>query len=97
LPRFFSKKRVLSFLKSIEGKMDDKHITVSAEWDPEAGVFVAQSPDVPGLATEAATAEQLVEKLRDMIPELFALNGSHPPGAYCVEIAYTTAFIPRCG
>jgi Domain of unknown function (DUF1902) len=30
---------------------------------------------VPGLATEADTVEQLLEKLRVMIPELLAENG----------------------
>lgn len=43
---------------------------VQADWDPEAGVWVATSEDVPGLATEAETIEALTEKLRVMIPEL---------------------------
>ena len=30
---------------------------------------------VPGLATEAKTAEALVEKLKTLIPELLSLNG----------------------
>ena len=47
---------------------DTYHIQV--DWDPEAGVWVATSEDVPGLATEAETIEALTEKLRVMIPEL---------------------------
>jgi len=43
---------------------------IQADWDPEAGVWVATSEDVPGLATEAETIEALTEKLRVMIPEL---------------------------
>jgi predicted RNase H-like HicB family nuclease len=47
---------------------------VQADWDPEAGVWVATSDDVPGLATEAPTVEALTEKLRTMIPELLEAN-----------------------
>ncbi len=48
---------------------------VRAEWDAEAGVRVATSDDVPGLATESETIEALIEKLRVMIPELLSANG----------------------
>ena len=48
---------------------------VHAEWDEEARVWVASSDDVPGLATEADTAEALVEKLKGLIPELLQANG----------------------
>ena len=48
---------------------------VHAEWDDEALVWVASSDDVPGLVTEAATTEELIAKLKVMIPELMALNG----------------------
>jgi predicted RNase H-like HicB family nuclease len=47
---------------------------IHADWDPEAGVWVATSHDVPGLATEASTLEALAEKLRTMIPELLEAN-----------------------
>ena len=46
-----------------------------ADWDPEANVWVADSNDVPGLATEAATVEGLMAKLEIMIPELLESNG----------------------
>lgn len=48
---------------------------VRAEWDQEAGVWVATSDDVPGLATEAETLEMLSVKLNSMIPELLDANG----------------------
>jgi predicted RNase H-like HicB family nuclease len=48
---------------------------VRAEWDGEAGVWVASSDDVPGLATGADTFEELIEKLRVVIPELLEENG----------------------
>jgi len=47
---------------------------VDADWDSEAGVWVATSDDVPGLATEAPTVEALAEKLRIVIPELLEAN-----------------------
>jgi predicted RNase H-like HicB family nuclease len=48
---------------------------VEADWDPDAGVWVATSADVPGLATEAETIENLTHRLRTMIPELLEANG----------------------
>ena len=50
-------------------------IQVTAIWDEEARVWVAESEDVPGLITEAETLEQLVLKLESMVPELLELNG----------------------
>ena len=50
-------------------------LTVRAEWDPAAGVWVAESDDVPGLVTEAETLERLIERLCMLVPELFELNG----------------------
>jgi len=49
-------------------------IVVHAFWDEEAGVWVAQSDDVPGLVTEADTTEALLAKLKVMIPELLEEN-----------------------
>lgn len=50
-------------------------LEITAEWDTEAGAWVATSDDVPGLVTEAETMEVLLARLRIMIPELLALNG----------------------
>ena len=49
-------------------------LTVYARWDDKAKVWVATSEDVPGLATEAATADELIKKLEVMIPELIEEN-----------------------
>ena len=49
-------------------------IIIRAIWDAKAKVWVAESQNVPGLATEAATIEALTAKLRDIIPELLILN-----------------------
>ena len=48
---------------------------VLAQWDSEAGVWVAESDDVPGLVAEAESPNLLREKLRVLIPELLELNG----------------------
>jgi len=48
---------------------------VRAEWDGEAAVWVASSDDVPGLATGADSLEELIEKLKIVIPELLEENG----------------------
>jgi len=49
-------------------------MSVYGSWDEEAGVWVASSDDLPGLATEADTLDHLVEKLKLMIPELLEAN-----------------------
>ncbi len=56
-----------------------KILFIRAEWDAEAGVWVATSDDVPGLATEAETLEALSLKLESMVPELLDANG-YPDG-----------------
>ena len=48
---------------------------VLALWDAEAGVWVAESEDVPGLVAEADSPNVLAQKLRTLIPELLELNG----------------------
>lgn len=48
---------------------------VSARWDSEGGVWVAESEDVPGLVAEAESPNALASKLRVLIPELLELNG----------------------
>lgn len=59
--------------------MSDRSYNVTATWDAEASVWVATSDDVPGLVAEAATPEELQEKLRALVPELLDLNGHLTP------------------
>jgi hypothetical protein len=50
-----------------------KTIIVRAEWDEEAGVWVAEGSDLPAgfaLATGAATLEELEAKLPGMVQDL---------------------------
>ena len=59
---------------------------VRAEWDDEAKVWVATSDDVPGLATEAETMEELSKKLEVMIPELLTENRYLDAGEISYEV-----------
>jgi hypothetical protein len=49
-------------------------VKIPAEWDEEAGVWVAESGNLPGLVTEAETVEVLLDKLRTMVPELLSYS-----------------------
>lgn len=53
----------------------DRTLSVLAQWDAEAGVWAAASNDVPGLAAEAASLDELFRDLQLLIPELLELNG----------------------
>ena len=62
-------------------KMPEYSYTVRAEWDAESSTWVATSEDVPGLVTGADTLEELVEKLRVLVPEMLEANGVLPADA----------------
>ena len=47
-----------------------KKFLVEAEWDKEAELWVATSPDIPGLVLQARTDDEIVRKLRLVIPSL---------------------------
>jgi predicted RNase H-like HicB family nuclease len=53
----------------------------------EAEVWVASSDDVPGLATGADAFEELIAKLKVVIPELLEENGLLSPGTDEVPFA----------
>jgi len=50
-------------------------IVVHADWDPDAGVWVATTRDLRGLVTEAETIEALRAKLPGMIHDLLEEYG----------------------
>jgi hypothetical protein len=59
--------------------MEDKErgageFAVQFSWDAEAGVWTAESADVPGLALEDASFDALTARVRAAIPELVELN-----------------------
>jgi predicted RNase H-like HicB family nuclease len=45
-------------------------IVVRAIWDTEASVWTAESCDLPGLVTEAASLDELDAKLPDLVRDL---------------------------
>jgi predicted RNase H-like HicB family nuclease len=60
---------------------------ITVEWDDEARVWVALSDQVPGLATGAETLEELIAKLKVVIPELLVENGILPADTDSVAFA----------
>jgi hypothetical protein len=55
-------------------------LLILAEWDGDADIWSATSEDVPGLAIEADSIENLLNKLSSMIPELLVANKvDYPP------------------
>ena len=52
----------------------DRKLVVTAQWDAEAGVWVATSDDIPGLVTEAATLDDLIKRVVAVAPELLEDN-----------------------
>ena len=64
-----------------------REYTVKAIWDDEAHVFTVIDSNVPGLAAEAATYEELLSCLQIIIPELLELNGdTSPVGRVPIEL-----------
>ena len=45
-------------------------VEVTAFWDTESAVWVAQSDNIPGLFTEADTLEDLISRLKALVPKL---------------------------
>lgn len=62
------------------------HVKVTAFWDPEADVWVAESADVPGLVMEAETLPALATELEGMIPEMLRANGIAAKGEISFDI-----------
>lgn len=56
-----------------------KKAEIHAFWDEEAKVWYAESEDIPGLVTEAATQQELLLKIKAIIPDLLELNGMKTP------------------
>lgn len=49
--------------------------TIRAEYDPEARVWWSVDSDVPGLAVDAATLEEVAAKAGTMLPDLLTIHG----------------------
>lgn len=55
-----------------EVSMSGHLILVRATWDDEVKVWVAESPDLPGLVTEAKSLDELDRKLPGLILDLLS-------------------------
>ena len=58
----------------------------------ETGVYVGTSDDIPGLTLEAATQEELIGAIQDIVPELLIHNCKIPEekiGEMWIEVAYS--------
>lgn len=54
-------------------------ITVDAHWVGDDGVWIATSPDVPGLVVEGATWTTMIHEVRLVLPELLDMAGTREP------------------
>ena len=52
-----------------------RDITIQAQWDTEAGVWLATSKDVPGLIVEADTWPAMISEVQLVLPELLDVSG----------------------
>jgi predicted RNase H-like HicB family nuclease len=69
-----------------------KAYLVTANWDSEAGVWVAESNDIPGLVAEAESLNVLMEKIRALAPELLELNGALERGQTSAKVIVRAHF-----
>lgn len=65
-------------------------IVVRATWDSEAEVWTAESTDLPGLVTEAASLDELDAKLPDLIRDL--LDRDDVEGGFDVPVEVIASF-----
>jgi hypothetical protein len=52
-----------------------RSLIIDARFDPEAGVWLATSADLPGLVVEADTWPAMIDEVRLAIPDLLELSG----------------------
>lgn len=52
-----------------------RSLTIDARFDPEAGIWLATSADLPGLVVEADTWPAMIDEVRLAIPDLLELSG----------------------
>ena len=53
-----------------------RSVTIEANWDDEAGVWLATSSDVPGLVVEAESWSRMIEEVELVLPELLELSNN---------------------
>ena len=62
---------------------------IDVRWDAAASVWVATSDTVPGVAVEAATCEEVIGAIADVLPDLFRANGLKD-GERTVSVVFDT-------
>ena len=62
---------------------DTRHIHVN--YDPDAGVWWAESDDLPGLVSESPTYAGLIDRVSAVVPDLLALSNPRPLGPVTLE------------
>jgi predicted RNase H-like HicB family nuclease len=55
--------------------MMSKTIAVEARWIRDDGIWIATSPDVPGLVVEGATWTDMILEVRLVLPDLLEMAG----------------------
>ena len=80
LERYLTYHRMVTCRQKMEDSARTGVLEILAQWDGEAGVWVAESDDVPGLVAEADSPNVLAIKLKTLIPELLELNGARAGG-----------------
>lgn len=66
---------------------------IIVEYDSEAEIYLAYSDDIPGLATEAKTIPELVERVMAVAPELLELNDGHVKPEY-LAFEHEAIYVP---
>ena len=59
---------------------------INFSWDDEAGVWIAQSDDIPGLVLEGGSLDALIERVRFAAPELIELNKTPPINSFYFSV-----------
>jgi predicted RNase H-like HicB family nuclease len=87
--------RLLIVIVSHEGEARMRVVVVSAEWDDEAKVWVAEGTNLEGLVTEAETVEALRARLAMIVPDLLDEYGETEGDIAIEVIAHSHDHVPR--
>ena len=66
---------MLGMIKKAVSSLTPNVYTVYVEWDGEAGMLVAYSDDIPGLATEAPDPETLKARVYELASDILGEQG----------------------
>jgi hypothetical protein len=60
--------------------MDKAMYAIKVTWDDEARVWIATSPDLPGLVLESGSVDALIERVKIAVPELLEIEKARCEG-----------------